>query len=143
MSVNNKNLAASAGKGWKHREISVLIVVLGLWSAYFVNRSASVGIEGKTYHTLFDNAMVSMRYALNLVQGHGLVWNAGEYVEGYSNPLYTLMMAGCIAIFGKVQAPLAVQILGAAFLLMGVVFTYLFARRIAETFEDGSQSFKH
>ncbi len=37
-----------------------------------------------------DDAFISYRYALNLVEGHGLVYNAGERVEGYSNFLWTL-----------------------------------------------------
>lgn len=40
-----------------------------------------------------DDAFISFRYALNLVQGHGLVWNPGERVEGYTNFLWTLIMA--------------------------------------------------
>ncbi len=32
-----------------------------------------------------DDAFVSFRYAQNLVEGRGLVFNAGEYVEGYTN----------------------------------------------------------
>jgi hypothetical protein len=40
-----------------------------------------------------DDAYISYLYARNLVQGHGLVFNPGEYVEGYSNLLYVLLMA--------------------------------------------------
>ncbi|MBI5765301.1 MAG: hypothetical protein HZA51_17455 [Planctomycetes bacterium] len=40
-----------------------------------------------------DDAFISYRYALNLVEGHGLVYNAGERVEGYSNFLWTLWCA--------------------------------------------------
>ena len=29
-----------------------------------------------------DDAFISYRYALNLIEGHGLVFNAGERVEG-------------------------------------------------------------
>lgn len=39
-----------------------------------------------------DDAFISLRYAENLVAGHGLVWNPGEYVEGYSNFLWTLAL---------------------------------------------------
>jgi len=41
----------------------------------------------------FDDAFISYRYALNFVAGHGLVFNPGEYVEGYSNFLYVMLMA--------------------------------------------------
>lgn len=40
-----------------------------------------------------DDAYISYRYALNLISGHGLVFNPGERVEGYSNLLYVLLMA--------------------------------------------------
>jgi len=40
-----------------------------------------------------DDAYISFRYARNLVQGLGLVFNAGERVEGYSNFLWTLWCA--------------------------------------------------
>ena len=40
-----------------------------------------------------DDAFISFRYARNLAEGHGLVFNAGERVEGYSNFLWTLLMA--------------------------------------------------
>jgi arabinofuranosyltransferase len=40
-----------------------------------------------------DDAYVSFRYARNLVRGHGLVYNVGEPVEGYTNFLWTLAAA--------------------------------------------------
>jgi len=41
----------------------------------------------------FDDAFISFRYAENLVNGNGLVFNPGERVEGFSNPLWTLLLA--------------------------------------------------
>ncbi len=40
-----------------------------------------------------DDAFISFRYARNLLRGHGLVFNAGEAVEGYTNFLWTLGLA--------------------------------------------------
>lgn len=40
-----------------------------------------------------DDAFISLRYADNLVAGHGLVYNPGERVEGYTNLLWTLLLA--------------------------------------------------
>jgi len=45
-----------------------------------------------------DDAFISFRYARHLVNGQGLVWNPGEYVEGYTNFLWVLMMAGAIRL---------------------------------------------
>jgi hypothetical protein len=41
-----------------------------------------------------DDAFISLRYAENLLAGHGLVYNPGERVEGYTNLLWTLLLAG-------------------------------------------------
>jgi len=40
-----------------------------------------------------DDAFISFRYALNLTRGEGLVFNAGEQVEGFTNLLWTLLVA--------------------------------------------------
>jgi len=40
-----------------------------------------------------DDAYVSFRYARNFVLGRGLVYNVGDYVEGYTNFLWTLLAA--------------------------------------------------
>jgi hypothetical protein len=45
-----------------------------------------------------DDAFISFRYARNLVEGHGLVFNPGERVEGYSNFVWTLLVAVPIAL---------------------------------------------
>ncbi len=50
-------------------------------------------LDGVRWFWLDDDQMISMRYARNLVEGNGLVWNPGEYVEGYSNFLWTMVMA--------------------------------------------------
>ena len=42
---------------------------------------------------LQDDAFISFRYAQNLVEGRGLVFNPGDPVEGYTNFLWTLLVA--------------------------------------------------
>ncbi len=49
---------------------------------------------------LCDDAFISFRYVRNLVEGHGLVFNPGERVEGYSNFLWVLELAGLWRVFG-------------------------------------------
>ena len=49
---------------------------------------------------LTDDAFISFRYVRNLVEGHGLVFNRGERVEGYSNFLWVLELAALWAAFG-------------------------------------------
>src|SRR5208283_1876008 len=69
------------------------VLVVTLFSAYTAYRS-SVVIDHERYFWLDDDQMISMRYARNLAEGQGLVWNAGERVEGYSNFGWVVVMAG-------------------------------------------------
>ncbi len=50
-----------------------------------------------------DDAYISYRYASNWVAGHGLVWNPGEYVEGFTNPLWTAAIALGLALGGEAR----------------------------------------
>ena len=47
-----------------------------------------------------DDAFISFRYVRNLLDGHGLVFNPGEYVEGYTNFLWVLELAAIWRLFG-------------------------------------------
>jgi len=60
-----------------------------------------------------DDAFISYRYARNLVEGYGLVYNPGEYVEGYTNLLWTLMVA--LGIWLGHEAPEVSRILSLLF----------------------------
>ncbi|MFZ4580189.1 MAG: hypothetical protein ACOYOB_17530, partial [Myxococcota bacterium] len=71
------------------------IVALQCW---FQFTRASVQVDGVRWFWLDDDQMISMRYGRNLAEGLGLVWNRGEYVEGYTNPLWTLVMAAVHAL---------------------------------------------
>lgn len=88
-----------------------------LWSAVFIYQTSFVAIDGRRYFCLFDDAMISMRYAWNFSHGAGLVWNAGENVQGYTNLLMTLLMSVATWVFDKSQAALSIQILGVGFML--------------------------
>ncbi len=73
--------------------VVVPILAAVAFYAVFIARSA-FHFGGRTYFGLFDDAMISMRYAENLAHGHGLVYNVGAPpVEGYTNFLWTLYMA--------------------------------------------------
>ena len=49
---------------------------------------------------LTDDAFISFRYVRNLLEGHGLVFNPGEYVEGDTNFLWILELAALWGLFG-------------------------------------------
>jgi arabinofuranosyltransferase len=70
--------------------ISLLFV---LWGLCYVYRT-SVIVGGSRLFLLWDDGMISMRYARNLATGHGLTWNPdGERVQGITNLGLTLVMA--------------------------------------------------
>ncbi len=51
---------------------------------------------------LTDDAFISFRYAQNLANGHGLVYNIGERVEGYTNFLWTILAALVLWLGGEI-----------------------------------------
>lgn len=65
-------------------------VLLGLLVA-----AGLAGLAARAWHLYFvcDDAYISFRYARNLLEGHGLVFNPGEWVEGYTNFLWVLEVA--------------------------------------------------
>ena len=52
-----------------------------------------------------DDAYITFRYARNIVNGIGFVYNAGEYVLGTTTPLYTLLMAALSFILRSQNFP--------------------------------------
>ncbi len=74
-----------------------ILLLLGGSALHTVAGYSDKDLSGHAWGS--DDAYISYRYARNLVEGHGLVYNAGERVEGYSNFLYTLLIAlGMLAI---------------------------------------------
>lgn len=74
-----------------------------------------------------DDAFISYRYAGNWVRGLGLVFNPGERVEGYSNPLWIMLLAPGMAA-GLDPEPLS-KVLGLACGALTILLTVHLARR--------------
>lgn len=115
--------------------ISIFLIVLFLcaYSAFFIYRSSAL-INGERYFSLFDDAMVSMRYASNIAAGHGFVWNpGGERVEGATNLLWTIYMALCHLIpIPESKIALLVQLTGLFMLIVTVLVTARLASIVAD-----------
>ena len=73
-----------------HRQAAAARATLALAAGLLVARFAALYDP----HLIVDDAYISFRYADNLARGLGLVYNPGERVEGYSNFLWTLLLAG-------------------------------------------------
>ena len=72
-----------------------------------------------------DDAYITFRYAQNLAEGHGLVFNLGHRVEGYTNFLWTVILAA-VAWF-KLDVPQVSKWLGVFFASVGLVLTWRLA----------------
>ena len=109
-----------------------LLVVYLLYAAVFIYQTSFV-LNGERYFSLFDDAMVAMRYARNLAGGYGLVWNpGGERVEGVTTPLWTAYMAGWhLARLPESKVSLAIQLSSAALLALNLVFVWAVSVRLS------------
>ena len=118
-----KNIRVYLKQNWP---LLLLGLLYGSWALAFIYRSSYVAMDGRLYFNLFDDAMISMRYAWNFSHGRGLVWNAGDAqrVEGYTNLLMTLMMSIATFLFEKRYAVLAVQLTGIIFTLGSAFFSF-------------------
>jgi arabinofuranosyltransferase len=65
------------------------------WAALAAVLLSWRAVAFRSPYLLLDDAFISFRYAANLVAGHGLVFNPGERVEGYTNFLWTVLLAAC------------------------------------------------
>ena len=102
----------------RHRRvIDVSVYVLAAWGAWWVR-------------FVQDDAFISFRYARNLAEGRGLVFNPGERVEGYTNFLWTLFMA--LPEWLGWSTPLFAQIVGIVIMLATVAVTWRLARRVLD-----------
>jgi arabinofuranosyltransferase len=117
-----------SSKSLRNTLFALLVVGFLLYAWRYILATSFV-IDGQRYYVLFDDAMISMRYAYNLAHGNGLVWNIGERVQGYTNPLWVFYMAALHLLpLSPANLSLAVQITGAALLAA----TLFFVRRIVE-----------
>jgi hypothetical protein len=102
---------------WTQFAVIFIAAFFILWSLFFIFRTSFLATDGRRYFSLFDDAMISMRYAWNASHGVGLVWNPGERVEGYTNLLMVGLMYVWTGLLDKNHAVLAVQLSGIPILL--------------------------
>ncbi|HEX5724534.1 MAG TPA: hypothetical protein VFX98_03660 [Longimicrobiaceae bacterium] len=109
-----------------------LVAAYLAYAAVFIFQTSFL-VGGERYFSLFDDAMISMRYARNLAEGHGLVWNpGGERVEGITNPLWTLYLALAHRLgLPESKVSLVVQATGALLLAANLFVVRALALRLS------------
>ncbi len=93
------------------------LALLGLASAIFLL------IAWLYRNFTLDDPFITFRYAKHLLHGHGPVYNPGERVEGFSNPLWVLVSAALMALLGTEAETVigAAKLVGALFGLVALL----------------------
>jgi hypothetical protein len=98
---------------------AVVMLAIGI-RLFFVQRLVPGG--------LYDDGYITLRYAANLAQGRGFVYNEGQPVWGTTTPLFTLVLSMAGRLFG-------VDALEMSAVLLGIGASVLFWCFLAATFE--------
>ena len=75
-----------------------------------------------SYNFVSDDAFITLRYSRHLAEGHGLVFNLNNRVEGFTSPLWTFVLAGTHVI--GCDLLLVARLLGVAIGLVTIVLSY-------------------
>ncbi len=91
--------------------VQLAVAVVMLWQAFL-------------HRWLSDDAFISFRYAKHWSEGHGLVYNIGEYVEGYTNLLWTIWLG--LGMWLGVQPEVLAHLssLSALAVMLGLLLTF-------------------
>ncbi|HYL04967.1 MAG TPA: hypothetical protein VE075_02945, partial [Thermoanaerobaculia bacterium] len=107
-----------------------LLGALAAYGGWFIFRTSFV-LDGRRVFCLFDDAMISMTYARNLVEGYGLNWaRQGAPVEGFTHPLWTALMVPVNLLpIALDRRSLVVQAASLALLMAHLALVRLLVRR--------------
>ena len=117
------------------KTFAVLLFLYCVYAVGFIWQSSFV-VGHIRYFSLFDDAMISMRYAKNLVHGDGLVWNpGGERVEGFTSGIWILYLAALHLVpIAASKLSFLVQISAVIFLICNLIVV----KKMTERLSDGS-----
>ncbi len=102
-------------------ERALPVVVIAACVVLFLEESA-------TLRAHYDDSYITYRYARNLARGNGLVYNLGEYVEGFTNLLWTLLIAAGIRL--GFAAPGVAHVLGVLCAIATLLAAYWYSKAI-------------
>lgn len=95
------------------------IIAITLLTCYLLYAAGNILAQR---HLLIDDSFITYRYAKNLANGYGIVWNPGEApVEGYTNFLLVIVLAPFIKLGADplfVTRVLSLLAISAAYLLL-------------------------
>lgn len=94
--------------------VLALQMCMALWS----------GLDAIGRRWLSDDAFISFRYAKNWSEGHGLVYNIGESVEGFTNLVWTLWIGLGMSVGWEPEWFAHVSSLGFYFVMLGLLIQF-------------------
>ena len=77
--------------------------------------AAAYVVFSLTVNYVIDDAFITFRYVENFLNGHGLVYNPGERVEGYTDFLWAMLLAGFKWLLPSVELLSIAKALGVLF----------------------------
>lgn len=120
----------------KRRVFILLLVYFAVYAGIYIYNLSFV-VEGERHFVVADDILISMRYAKNLAEGHGPVFNpGGPRVEGYTNPAVVLFMSAIHALplpLSKTSLPVIIT-----YALLLLVNLFL-VRKLALRISSGSE----
>ena len=82
---------------------------------------------------IYEDAFITFRYAQQIVEGNGFVYNPGERVYGTTTPLFTLLLAGWLLIPGT-EVVAGARLIGLASSAGTLILLLLTLRRTGATY---------
>lgn len=79
-------------------------------------------VHAISFSFLQDDAFIFLRYASHLVDGHGLVWNIGEPVEGYTSLTWVLLLGALLSASVAVETWVHLVTVGLGIGTLGLAF---------------------
>jgi|JI10StandDraft_1071094.scaffolds.fasta_scaffold43719_2 arabinofuranosyltransferase len=109
----------------KLKERGLLAAATALISAIFL-------FFVRASHYTADDGYISLRYVQNLLAGNGLVYNAGERVEGYTNFLWIMLIAGVKTLVPSLDLHRLSEVLGVGFSVLTIFLVLHFSFQLKE-----------
>ena len=118
-----------------YRHLPALIITLFFLGLFFIQCNRLSFIQ--------DDTFISMRYAKNLVEGNGLVFNLNEKTEGYTSFLWVIILGAALktGIDLELFSIIASQIFGAIAIIITMLLASLILKNIYKNGPSANQSY--